>query len=391
MDDTKYWVWLSTAFKSSGRNIWELMCFYEDAAEAYYDLTSSSPMVKLSEKEKENINSYTLAQIEEIISKNNSKGINVLTYSSEKYPDMLRLIANPPPVLYYKGNINCLSHDKIITSVGTRRPSRYSINAADNICRELAEKGIVIASGFAVGIDITSHLAAVAKNMPTICVLGCGIDVNYPADNFAYRDRIIESGGLFISEYQYNSAVRSINFPKRNRILSAIGRAAMVFQASDKSGAIITANCAAEQGREVFCLPPADIFDNAYSGNKALLRDGALPLFGAEDIFAYLDMEILPVYDISEENKHIKIQNKNKKEADKPTEKIQVSAEVPKNSDYTDIQNEIMQLLCEGPLHADIMAQKLDLDTTALMTELTELELVGALKSMPGKMFDIKK
>lgn len=135
-----------------------------------------------------------------------------------------------------------------------------------------------------MGIDIASHLEAVSVNRPTICVMGCGLDVDYPKDNFRYREAVLKSQGLFVSKYPPETVSHSQNFPKRNMILAALGMAALVFEGSNRSGSLITANLALDQGKEVFCLPPADIFSSSFSGNISMLRDGAKLLLSAEDV-----------------------------------------------------------------------------------------------------------
>ncbi|MDE5855201.1 MAG: DNA-processing protein DprA, partial [Ruminococcus sp.] len=290
MNDVKYWIWLTMVFGIASRRLWQLMSVFETAEEAYYELCSDGRLLNLTANEKRNIKTYSLIGVEEIISNCENKGIEMVCYSSEKYPNQLKYILNPPAVLYYKGNIDCLIGTKTITAVGARSASAYSINVTKRICSELAANGIIIVSGFALGTDINAHMAAVAENMPTACVMGCGIDNDYPKGNSIYRDKIIKAGGVLISEYRPETSVAKGNFSARNRILSALGRATVIFEASAKSVALITADYAAEQGREIFSLPPADIFSDAYAGNVELLRNGALPVFGAEEILAYFSL-----------------------------------------------------------------------------------------------------
>lgn len=400
MDDTKYWLWLALVFGNSNSRLWQIMCAFETASEAYYELCADYRMFELTDREKNNIKSTSLHHAEELIESCAKKRINIIGYNSEKYPLKIRYIFNPPAVLYYKGNMECLCGAKTITAVGTRKASAYALYATDRICSELAGNGVVIVSGFAVGIDIKSHLAAVSKNMPTVCVLGCGIDVNYPNENFQYRDMILDSGGVFISEFNMGTRAFGTNFPRRNRILAALGHATVVFQASITSGSLITADLAAEQGREVFCLPPPDIFSYEYSGNTELLRSGALPLFSANDILAYLDIESPAIPDEWTEEAKKKSRKtysiKNLQEHDEKsveTGNDTVVEDLYSNKDFSGfegVQNDIIKLLSGGAIHADIIANTLNLNPTDLMTELTELEIIGAVNSLPGKMFEIK-
>lgn len=401
MKYTKYWLWLTMVFGAGSRRIWECMSLFETPDEAYYELRSGSSPVRLNESERNAVASTPLELAEELLAECEKKGIRVADYSSEEYPPQLRHIMTSPAILYYKGDIGCLSGTRTVTTVGARKAGEYSLRVTERVCYELAECGVVIVSGFAVGVDITSHLSAALKGRPTACVLGCGVDVDYPRENFKYRDRIIEAGGVFISEYPPGTPPYSANFPKRNRILAALGRAAVVFEASAKSGSLITASLAAEQGREVYCLPPADIYDPAYSGNAMLICEGAVPFFGTDDIlsgFGYgtpLYSEIMAeAYSMLDgDDKQLRVHES------KPVKKIGESFRAKKDAEpenspekaeilLSGVQKDIADALSEGALHADALAQRLGLDPSELMTELTEMELIGAVKSLPGKIYE---
>lgn len=414
MKDMKYWLWLSMVFGGGTHRLWQLMNIFETAEEVCCELLSENNFLNLTEKELTNIKAYTLKNAEELIAECLKKGIGIIGYSDKEYPNQLRYIADPPPVLFYKGNIGCLTGTKTITAVGTRKAGSYSISACSRICSELAEKGFVIVSGFAVGIDITSHLAAADINMPTACVLGCGVDVDYPKENFRFRDKIIAAGGVFISEFPPGTRPHPGNFPRRNRILSALGRAAVVFEAAEKSGSLITANLAAEQGRELFVLPPADIFSGAFSGNIKLLREGAVPIMSVDDIadffkpgssadaviksdaFAYVidpkltvSRNVPKISGISELIEQGKTFDTEKK---KPAQ--EKNSEPPAERSFDDIpeglQRDIAVLLHKnGRLHADVICTTLGIDSAELMIELTELEIIGAVKSCPGRIYEL--
>lgn len=423
MDETKYWLWLSMIFGTGSSRIWDAISLYETAAETYSALNSDISGLNLKDKEIRNITGVSIEKASEYIEQCRKIGIGVIGYSSEEYPKQLRHIFNPPAVLYYRGNISCLNGTRTITAVGTRNPTNYGLDSAYRICGELARNGFVIVSGFAIGTDITSHIAAADAQRPTACVMRCGLDVDYPKNNFMFRDIILENGGVFISEYPLGTPPHAQNFPKRNRILAALGMATMIFEAAVGSGSLITADLAAEQGREVFCLPPADIFSKAFSGNIELLRDGATPLYSVSDVIdifrigGALDMEIRSeeVSGVSSFGRKSIIKTENtmssldmiksvrkRSAARKKSEKNENNAaeqektkEIKKIADnniteeMTDIQKKIYGLFSEEALHADFIAQKLEFDTADLMTELTELEILGAIRSLPGKMFEI--
>lgn len=425
MDDTRYWVWLTMVFGVGSRRIWDTVNIYGDAGETYSALISGGTGLSLTPAEKKNISNISLEQAQGYISQCAGRGMGVIGYSSREYPPQLRHIFNPPAVLHYKGNISCLTGTRTITAVGTRNPSRYGADAAYKICRQLAGDGFVIVSGFAVGTDIAAHMAAADCRRPTACILGCGVDENYPKPNMRFREKILESGGVFVSEYPPGTQPFSKNFPKRNRILAALGRLTLVFEASIKSGSLITANMAADCGRDVFVLPPADIFGNAFSGNIALLRDGAQPLYGTGEIIecfsigGSIDAEVRAdryssmreVWNISskyedgessidliksiggsgrKKQKHEYQNNEQTQEntaavtEEKPEDEISVA--IP---ELTAEQQKICSALAEENLHIEVLAQKLETDPSALMTELTELEILGAVRQLPGKTFEL--
>ena len=424
MDDTKYWVWLTMVFGVGSRRIWDTVNIYGDAENTYTALISGGSGLSVTQAEKRNIESVSLEQAKEYIERCASKGIGVVGYSSREYPPQLRNIFNPPAAIHYKGNIACLTGTRTITAVGTRTPSVYGADATYKICRQLASEGFVIVSGFAVGTDIAAHMAAADCHRPTACILGCGLDVNYPKPNMRFRDKILENGGVFVSEYPPGTEPHSGNFPKRNRILSALGRLTLVFEASIKSGSLITANMAADCGRDVFVLPPADIFGNAFSGNIALLRDGALPLYGTSEVIecfsigGSLDAEIradrysgmsgiikTPVsYDdedssieiIKESGRSVRRRRRadqqdvpENKEADNLKEESREVPSAADDSSLNEMQKKICTVLAAEKLHIEVLAAQLDADAAELMTELTELEILGKVRQLPGKSFEL--
>ncbi len=399
MDETKYWLWLNMVFGTGNHRIWEIMSFFRSAEKAYAALSSDDSVVSLNENENKNVHGVPLHNAEVFLENCKKRGIGVICYRSTEYPGQLRHIYNPPSVLYYKGNISCLQNELTVSAVGTRRADPYSLKAAKEICSELSARGTVIISGFAVGIDLACSMAAAEIGRPTVCVMGCGVDVDYPKQNFACRDIVLAAGGVFISEFPPGTQPYSSNFPKRNRILAALGKAAVVFQAGAKSGSIITANLAAGQGRDVLCLPPADIFSGEYAGNIKLLRDGAIPMYDASDV----------MYCISGRKEQLSQEKVKNISHDEPSEKLSaVSEDVYEHNDISYVQGSVIAeekadipddlseqqkriagALAAGALHADELAQSLEIDPSELMTGLTELEIFGVVRSLPGKMYEL--
>jgi DNA processing protein len=175
----------------------------------------------------------------------------------------------------------------LLTAVGTRHPSEYSRKVADWLCTDLARCNLILCSGCAVGLDAAVHWAAIRQNTPTIAVLASGVDYDYPRENREMKERIVQNG-LLLSEYVPGSKPLSFHFHARNRILAGISESVLVLEASTRSGALITANYACEQGKTVFCVPPADLFDKRYGGVVNFMRDGAYPVFNYLDVlYAY--------------------------------------------------------------------------------------------------------
>ena len=403
---TKYWLWLNMVFGTGNQRIWQLMRFFDDPAYAYNVLKSGDMQNVLSDREKLNVNEISTDKCDELLNWCSSKGYGVISYSSPEYPPLLRHIYNPPSILYYDGNINSLSRGRILTIVGTRHAQSKSLETEHRLCRELALSGNIIASGFAVGVDITAHNAAISAGRPTIAVMGCGIDVNYPKENFGYREKI-KNGGVFISEFPPGTSPIPSNFPRRNRILSGISLGVVVIEAGVKSGSLITADLALQQGREVFCLPPLDIYSEHFAGNVRLLRDGASPVYGAEDIRSfYMQFDLgrldcdkhAPEYVINENDEQTvssvpinenPIIKHSLADADDDNAKLADLTDDDRFSELTDELRSVAELLRSGQLHADFISEKLNMDAAELMVCLTELELCGIIESLPGKMYRI--
>lgn len=180
MDKVAYWLWLTEIFGTGNERLWTAMKCFGEPDTAYWELCRNNHGLKLNQKELSNIKSVSLENCLKLIDVYNSKGFSVTGFSSPEYPDYLRNIYNPPAVLFYKGDIECLNRMPAITIVGARRSSNQSLMIAERISSELAQNGFVIVSGFARGTDIHSHLGAIRAGCPTVCVMGCGLDIDYP-------------------------------------------------------------------------------------------------------------------------------------------------------------------------------------------------------------------
>lgn len=211
--------------------------------------------------------------------------IKEINFSSDKYPKQLREIYNPPKRIYAIGNIEILN--KVgIAIVGSRKATEYGKKVAFRLSKDLSERDIVIISGLAKGIDSHAHIGSLnVQNGKTIAVLGSGIKVIYPKENIELARQIVRKGGCIISEYPPDDTPNKSNFPERNRIISGLSKGVVIVEASEKSGALITADFALEQGREVFAVP-GNIYSTTSVGTNKLIQQGAKLVMCVEDILS---------------------------------------------------------------------------------------------------------
>jgi DNA processing protein len=217
-------------------------------------------------------------------------GIEVLTWDDDAYPAALRTVDGAPPVLYVRGRI--VSQDEwAIAVVGTRHASSYGREVARVLGAELAQAGVTVVSGLALGIDTVAHHAALDAGGRTIAVLGSGVDQLYPAQNRGLAQTIVGQGAL-VSEYAIGTRPDANNFPPRNRIISGLSRGVIIVEAGERSGALITARFAAEQSRELFAVP-GSILSPGSIGCNTLIQQGATPLLSVDDVLEQLNMSRL--------------------------------------------------------------------------------------------------
>lgn len=276
-------------------------------------------------------------------------GATIVTMADGIYPKNLLNIYDPPPYLYVKGQIN--GEERSIAVVGSRFASTYGKITTEGLSRDLARNGLAVVSGMARGIDTVAHKGAMAAGGRTIAVLGSGIDVIYPPENRALYEEICRHGAV-VSELPMGTEPLSENFPARNRIISGISMGVVVVEASLKSGSLITASCAAEQGRDVFAVP-GNINSNGSKGTNRLIKEGAKLVEGADDILE----EFSAVPDSS-------------------------SMTVGLSSD----EKTVIEFL-SGPVHIDEVASLSGMDVRSVSAILLNLELSGAIRQLPGMVF----
>ena len=281
MDNVIYRLWLKNATSNSQAR--KLISKYK-TAQNVYEQTDYSHDSFLPEKSLANLADKSLDRAKNILNRCKELDIQVLTPESEDYPIMLKDMTDLPCVLFSKGNIPDWNNIITIGVVGTRRISIYGKEVTELLSRKIAQSGGVIVSGFASGADTIAATAATQCNAPTIAVLGCGIDIVYPAHNKSLYNKVLEKG-LFVSEHEPGTKPVYFNFPVRNRIIVGLSRCVLVTEAPKKSGAILTAQMAMKKNKPVFTVP-GQINRSSCDGTNLLMKQGAITVFGAEDILS---------------------------------------------------------------------------------------------------------
>lgn len=302
-------------------------------------------------------------------------GIKVITFLDDLYPANLMNIYDKPVLLYVLGS---LSQDDInLSVVGSRRASTYGKYTTERLSRELAQKGITIVSGMARGIDTCSHRGALAGGGRTIAVLGSGLDVIYPPENKKLFDAICQSGAV-ISEYPPGTKPLPYHFPARNRIISGMSYGVLVVEAGEKSGSLITARLALEQGREVFAIP-GTIDSPSSRGTNSLIKQGAKLIENVDEILE----EIAPQLDtkISRTTKNVSLH---------PPQIAKNEPDVPWAGLGQEEQT-IVRFIAKGKAHADDIIRSAGLTAPQTLSKLITLELQGIIVQHPGKYFCLKK
>lgn len=268
------WIRLQSAL-GAGAALSEIIEYF-GSAKALFDAGETewrmSPV--LVPRQIEKLCESTEAQANEVLATCKMNGWQVVPYDDPHYPERLRSIFNPPAVLYVDGELPDIDNSIVIGIVGTRRASDYAVKAADVMSRGIAERGAIVASGGALGVDTAAHNGAMLAGGKTIAVLGCGLGTKYLMENKPLRDAVVKNGAL-ITEFKPFTPASKYTFPIRNRIISGISLGVLVVEASVKSGSLITANYALEQGKDVFALP-CSILDPAFAGTNKLIDDGAI-------------------------------------------------------------------------------------------------------------------
>lgn len=335
---------------------------------------------------------------------------HIITLADENYPKNLLNISDPPTIIYARGNIELLNHQGLAV-VGSRNATPQGLLNAENFCQVIANFGLPIISGLALGIDSAAHKGALkATNGATLAVIGTGINRMYPASNKNLALQILEQNGLIISEFPLNTSPSPENFPRRNRLISGLSLGILVVEATIDSGSLITARLAAEQGREVFAIP-GSIHSPLSKGCHKLIRQGAKLVETANDILEELrfkpyvpnikkaepelvikkeniekveNIETIENNKITKQkatNKNTKTKTKSKTAAKKNIKKQNSNDESNNNDDNV---NKVLNFMGYSPCTLDQLVDRTNISAAEILTHLLTLEMQGKISTIPG-------
>lgn len=428
------WVAMQLVFGYGNSRAMEVLQYFDDLNDFFKaDESKLKAMRLLTPAELVRLKKVDFSEAENIVSYCGQKGYKILTPQSEDYPKRLMRIKNPPCALYVSGNLPNLDDELALAMVGTRNCTKNGIIVGSVLSYRLAEAGAIIISGGAVGIDTACSRGAVAVNKPSVIVLGCGLDYPYLLKNRKIRDDVVKNGAV-ISEFPPKTAPSKTTFPIRNRIMSALSNGVVLIEAPEKSGALITVNCALEQGKDVFVLP-GDITNKNYVGNNHLLQEGANAVYTPKDILTeyaseyphklYLRNAAIP---LAEDRLFINMYNKNRsvpddkfmhgtrrkeyakrdndntaaqsveraaqnpvKYADKQgNNKAVMTFSLPDlNFDTDETVKKVYNCFTNRAATVDILIQKSGMPANDVLYALTELEMNGAIDALPGGMYKV--
>lgn len=373
MREIDYWIWISSLEGISAVKAMGLLEIYKHPRIIYEmsenelkqtKLLTEKNIQEILDKEKRD----RVKQIDQLMVKHNIKMVNIY---DECYPNNLKQIYDPPIALYYIGKFKI--DDFAIAIVGSRRTTNYGAYSARKMSYELSLRGVQIVSGLARGIDSIAHEGCLAAGGKTIAVLGCGLDTIYPPENIKLFEDIILSNGLLISEYPPGMPPLQHNFPARNRIISGISSGVLVVEAAKRSGSLITAYYALEQGREVFAIPGN--IDCAYSiGTNQLIKDGAKMVLCLDDI--------LEEFNYGEE-----ILNNQENQSDVPKRSHKTNHNIFKGLSTEEIR--LVKIISNGIHNIDEIIDRSNISTKEVNNILFMLEMKGIISQLPGKIFEI--
>jgi len=353
MDDKKYWIGFNLIKGIGAVRMQGLVAYFGDLDSAWRADPAALAEAGLGAKLVERVVSARQSvDLDQVWTKIEAQGISILTWVDDEYPSRLREIDQPPPVLYIRGEY--LQDDLFaVAIVGTRKVTPYGRQVTEEIASFLAANGITVVSGLARGVDAIAHQAALKTGGRTIAVLGSGVDKIYPPEHRALAEQMMERGAV-ISDYAVGTPPDASNFPPRNRIISGLSLAVVVIEAAETSGALITAEFAAEQGREIFAVP-GSILAPQSKGTNRLIQKGALPLLTPDDLMQALDLTRV---------------------GEKKTARKLLPAD--------ETEARVLEVLGGEPMHVDEIRNQANLPIEKVSATLALMELKGMVRQVGG-------
>lgn len=406
-DNILYWMWLKSMPGVGSVTMMNLYNSFGSIEKVYMnkDVKRYSFVDKIKPSIADRLaQNKDLSEIERLLDYMRESDIKYITIEDDDYPKMLKEIYDYPPVLFYKGENILNDNIPKIAMVGSRNPTNYGLDIARHFAKIFSENGLDVVSGLALGIDAASHLGALDGGGDTIGVLGCGVDRIYPARNRVIYERIINEGGMVISEQLPGTAPKAEFFPARNRIISGLCYGTLVVEASYKSGSLITARCANEQGRSVYAIP-GNITSKISGGCNRLIKDGATIVLNVKDVFEdlYYVLKSLPndkdldinlnikkieddsrVKDFSTKEENVKFENldKIKKKQNYDIKQNNFIENLELNED----ERSVLTQISNGNNTADLICKNTNLKINNINSILTMLEIRGIVNVAGSKI-----
>ncbi|WP_018477937.1 DNA-processing protein DprA [Pontibacter roseus] len=305
-----------------------------------------------------------LLEADQVLKQAEAKEVQLLFYTSPKYPNRLKQLPDAPPLLYYRGNAD-LNHRRIISMVGTRKPSSYGMSVTERIVEDLKPLNVMIVSGLAYGIDILAHRAALQAGLPTIGVMASGPDIIYPGVHKKYAEKMLEQGGV-LTENTFGTKPDAPRFPARNRIIAGMSDCTIVVEAAFKSGTLITADIAHSYDKEVMAVP-GNINSPVSEGTNHLIKSNKAAVYTcSQDLVELLNWDV----------------------EDSLAAKRAAAIPVLNPKDFTPEEMQVLQVLIQaGEEHMDNLSWKAQVPVSQLASVLLALEFKGMVKAIPGKRF----
>lgn len=406
-----HWIWLSTRKDLKERETIAVVRYFGDPESVYQaEQQDYARIPGITTKAVAALMDKSLEESKKILRCCAEKGIQLLTWQDAAYPARLKGIMDPPVLLYYKGVLPDMSERPLIGAVGTRSYSAYGMNMAHQMGYQLTRGGALVVSGMADGIDAGVISGALAAGGGAVGILGCGVDVVYPSSNRELYEGVLRCGCL-ISEFPPGTRPYKWNFPKRNRLISGVSNGVLVVEAPERSGALITARLAAEQGRDLFAVP-GNANSPSCQGSNRLLRDGAFLVHTGGDILEYyryqypqLNMAVgntgmeTALEEMAAKTTPRRVRAVKKSTKTPPQEKKVIDN--PAKPPYIDVdkiqpvlteqEKSIAIQLVKGPLLTDEAVQRAGLSAAKAMSLLTMLEIKGVIRRLPGNLIALQE